>query len=134
MGKTIQCRIRARLENVKELKTNHPNHSFSLKLKCTGCGEVSEKWHDVTESEKFPGKTGRSENNYIAKCKMCGRENCLDIVPGSNGKPNCCIVLSNSFFWLSCTIVVQLKFGITAFHIGKFKYQLHFKKLLKHQH
>lgn len=84
MGKTIQCRIRARLENVKELKTNHPNHSFSLKLKCTGCGEVSEKWHDITESEKFPGKTGRSENNYIAKCKMCGRENCLDIVPGSN--------------------------------------------------
>jgi len=62
-----------------------------LKLKCTGCGEVSEKWHDITESEKFPGKTGRSENNYIAKCKMCGRENCLDIVPGSNGKPNCCI-------------------------------------------
>ncbi|XP_066258452.1 UPF0587 protein CG4646 [Euwallacea similis] len=84
MGKTIQCRIKARLENVEELKTNHPDHSFSLKLKCTSCGEVSDKWHDVIESEKFPGKTGRSENNYIAKCKMCGRENSLDIVPGSN--------------------------------------------------
>ncbi|CAG9767253.1 unnamed protein product [Ceutorhynchus assimilis] len=84
MGKTIHCRIKARLENVEELKTNHPDYSFSLKLKCTGCGEVSDKWHDIIESEKFPGKTGRSENNYIAKCKMCGRENSLDIVPGSN--------------------------------------------------
>ena len=86
MGKTIQLRIKASLENIEELKTNHPDHSFSFKLKCTGCGETSDKWHDVIESEKFPGKTGRSENNYIAKCKMCGRENCLDIVPGSNGK------------------------------------------------
>ncbi|KAL1489142.1 hypothetical protein ABEB36_014084 [Hypothenemus hampei] len=84
MGKTIQCRIKCRMENVEELKTNHPDHPFSLKLKCTGCGEVSNKWHIITEAETFPGKTGRSENNYIAKCKMCGRENSLDIVARSN--------------------------------------------------
>ncbi|KAF7282088.1 UPF0587 protein GA18326 [Rhynchophorus ferrugineus] len=84
MGKTMQLKIKAQLENVEELKTNHPDFSFSLKLKCSGCGEISDKWHDVTESERFPGKTGRSENNYIAKCKMCGRENSLDIIPGSN--------------------------------------------------
>ncbi|XP_030756664.1 UPF0587 protein CG4646 [Sitophilus oryzae] len=84
MGKTIPLKIKAQLESVEELKTCHPDFSFSLKLKCTGCGEISDKWHDVTESEKYPGKTGRSENNYIAKCKMCGRENSLDIISGSN--------------------------------------------------
>ncbi|KAJ8936659.1 hypothetical protein NQ318_020639 [Aromia moschata] len=36
--------------------------------------------------QTYPGKTGKSENNYIAKCKLCGRENSLDIIPGSNGK------------------------------------------------
>ncbi|XP_060522428.1 UPF0587 protein CG4646 [Cylas formicarius] len=83
MGK-IALQIKAALENVEELKTIHPDYAFMLKLKCTGCGEVSDKWHDIVESQTFPGKTGRSENNYIAKCKMCGRENSLDIVKGSN--------------------------------------------------
>nr|CAH7729501.1 unnamed protein product [Callosobruchus chinensis] len=80
----IALQIKATLEGVGELKTNHPNHNFLLKLECTGCGETSGKLHDVCESEKYPGKTGRSESNYIAKCKLCGRENNIDIIPGSN--------------------------------------------------
>lgn len=85
MGK-LTLQIKATLEGIEELCTNHPNYTFLLKLKCTSCGEVSDKWHDVMESQTYPGKTGKSENNYIAKCKLCGRENCLDIVQGSNGK------------------------------------------------
>ncbi|XP_018576373.1 UPF0587 protein CG4646 [Anoplophora glabripennis] len=85
MGK-ISLQIRTTLEAIEELYTNHPDYTFLLKLKCTSCGEVSDKWHDVIESQTYPGKTGKSENNYIAKCKLCGRENCLDIVQGSNGK------------------------------------------------
>lgn len=85
MGK-LSLEIKATLEGIEEMYTNHPDYSFSLKLKCTSCGESSDKWHDVIESQTFPGKTGRSENNYIAKCKLCGRENSLDILPGTNGK------------------------------------------------
>lgn len=87
MGK-LSLEIKATLENVEEIYTNHPDYAFLLKLKCTSCGESSNKWHDVSECQTFPGKTGRSENNYIAKCKLCSRENCLDIVPGSNCNTN----------------------------------------------
>lgn len=85
MGK-FNLQMKATLEGIKKMYTNYPDYTFLLKLKCTSCGEASGKWHDVCESQTFPGKTGRSENNYIAKCKLCGRENSLDIVPGSNGK------------------------------------------------
>ncbi|KAJ8979372.1 hypothetical protein NQ317_004129 [Molorchus minor] len=85
MGKT-GLQIKATLEAIDEIYTNHPDYAFLLKLKCTSCGETSDKWHDIIESQTFSGKTGRSENNYIAKCKLCGRENSLDIVPGSHGK------------------------------------------------
>lgn len=81
----ISLQIKANLEYVEELITSHPNYSFSVKLKCLNCGEVSDKWHDIVESEKFPTRTGRSETNYIEKCKLCGRENSLDIIEGSNG-------------------------------------------------
>lgn len=85
MGK-LSLEIKATLEGIEEIYTNHPDYTFLLKLKCTSCGESSDKWHDVCESHKFPGKTGKSENNYIAKCKLCSRENNLDIIPGTNGK------------------------------------------------
>ncbi|KAJ8969198.1 hypothetical protein NQ314_001869 [Rhamnusium bicolor] len=85
MGK-LSLQISATLEGIEEFYTSHPNYTFLLKIKCSSCGEISDKWHDVTESQTYPGKTGKSENHYIAKCKLCGRENNLDIIPGSNGK------------------------------------------------
>lgn len=84
MGK-LSLQINATLEGLEELYTNHPEYNFLIKVKCTSCGEESDKWHDVSEATTFPGKTGKSENNFIAKCKLCGRENSLNIVPGSNG-------------------------------------------------
>lgn len=81
----ISLQIKATLEHIAELRTNHPNYTFLLKLKCLNCGEVSEKWHGLTESETFPTKTGKSETHYLAKCKLCSRENSMDIIEGSNG-------------------------------------------------
>lgn len=82
----ISLQIKANFENVEELTTNHPNYNFLLKLKCLNCGETSDKWHDVMESQSFPAKTGKSETHYLAKCKLCGRENSLNIIQGTNGK------------------------------------------------
>lgn len=82
----ISLQIKATLENIEELYTSHPNFSFVLKLKCLNCGEVSEKWHDISESETFSSKRGKSETHFHSKCKLCGRDNSLDIIEGSNGK------------------------------------------------
>lgn len=82
----IGLQIRCSLENVDELKTNHPNYSFFLKVKCSNCGEKSEKWHDLTENEK-QNEDSRNPNgfNFFMKCRLCYRENSIDIVEGSNG-------------------------------------------------
>lgn len=83
----IGLQIRATLENVDELKTNHPDYSFFFKIKCTNCGEQSDKWHDLTESERV-NEDSRNPNgfNFYMKCKLCSRENSIDIIEGSNGK------------------------------------------------
>lgn len=84
----IALQIKANLEHIDELYTNHPNFTFLLKLKCLNCGESSDKWQTITESETVPARTGRSETHYLAKCKLCSRENSMDIIEGSNGKYN----------------------------------------------
>jgi len=80
----ISLQIKATLENIKELYTCHPDFSFYLKIKCLNCGEVSEKWHDVTESDAV--EQSKHSNNFVAKCKLCTRENSLDIISDSNEK------------------------------------------------
>lgn len=83
----IGLQIRATFENVEELKTTHPDYPFFLKLKCSNCGEQSDKWHDITESERTNEDSRNPDGfNFYMKCKLCSRENSIDIVEGSNGK------------------------------------------------
>ncbi|XP_045480445.1 UPF0587 protein CG4646 [Harmonia axyridis] len=82
----ITLQISANLEQIEELYTNHPDYVFLLKLKCLNCGECSDRWHDVIESKTFPSKTGKSDSHYLEKCKLCGRENRLSIIEGTNEK------------------------------------------------
>uniref|UniRef100_A0A0K8TQ63 Uncharacterized protein n=1 Tax=Tabanus bromius TaxID=304241 RepID=A0A0K8TQ63_TABBR len=81
----VGLQINATLENICELKTCHPEYAFFLKLKCTNCGETSDKWHDVIENEHVQ-KTSRTPDgfNFYMKCKMCSRENSIDILEGTN--------------------------------------------------
>lgn len=82
----IGLQIRATLENVDELKTCHPNYTFFLKIKCSNCGEVSDKWHDLCENEHTNEDSRNPKgSNFYMKCKLCSRENSIDIVEGSNG-------------------------------------------------
>lgn len=82
----IALQIKATFENVEELHTSHPDYTFLLKMKCLSCGEITDKWHDVIESHTIASKTGKSDIHFQAKCKLCGRENNLSIVEGSNGE------------------------------------------------
>ncbi|CAF4952560.1 unnamed protein product [Pieris macdunnoughi] len=81
----IALQIKASLECIEKLYTNHPYYQWFLKLKCCSCGEESDKFHDLTEAEKVPQKHNRSETNLLIKCKLCSRENSIDVIEGSNG-------------------------------------------------
>ncbi|XP_068144899.1 UPF0587 protein CG4646 [Drosophila tropicalis] len=81
----VGLQISCTLENIEKLETSHPDYAFFLKLTCSNCGEQTNKWHDVTESERVQQDTRNSEGfNFFIKCKMCGRENSIDIVEKSN--------------------------------------------------
>ena len=43
-------------------------------IKCSQCGEVSDKFHYLCASDTVPTKTGRSTVNLLGKCKSCSRE------------------------------------------------------------
>ncbi|XP_037825664.1 UPF0587 protein CG4646 [Lucilia sericata] len=81
----VALQISANLENIEELKTCHPDYAFFIKITCTNCGETSDKWHDITESERTQ-QDSRNPNgfNFYMKCKMCSRENSIDVVEKSN--------------------------------------------------
>lgn len=88
----IGLQIRVTLENVDELKTCHPNYSFFLKIKCSNCGEISDKWHDLSESEHVNADSRNPKGfNFHMKCRLCSRENSIDIVEGSNGNVYCTV-------------------------------------------
>lgn len=85
MGK-VGLQICCTFENVSSLKTSHPDYSFFFKIKCSNCGEQSNKYNPITESEK-DNEDSRNPNgfNFFMKCKLCARENSINIVEGSNG-------------------------------------------------
>ncbi|GIZ02576.1 CXXC motif containing zinc binding protein [Caerostris extrusa] len=78
MGK-IGLQIKAILENVTDLEAYGEDFRWYLKLKCMNCGEEPNKWQYVSLSEKLPLKGGRGEANFVSKCKLCARENSVEI-------------------------------------------------------
>ncbi|KAM8711982.1 hypothetical protein ACLKA7_012490 [Drosophila subpalustris] len=80
----VGLQISATLENIEKLEAD-ADYAFFLKLTCSNCGETSEKWHDIIESERVQQDSRNSDGfNFYMKCKMCGRENSMDVVEKSN--------------------------------------------------
>jgi len=82
MGK-VALELCATMENVAELKTMDEDFRWYLKLTCTNCGEQSPSWQYVCLSESVETKGGRGSASMVQKCKLCGRENHLDIIKDS---------------------------------------------------
>lgn len=80
MGK-IGLQIKAVLENVTDLEAYDKDFRWYLKLKCMNCGEEAGKWQYITLLETFPLKGGRGEAHFVSKCKLCARENSVEILP-----------------------------------------------------
>ncbi|KDP34130.1 hypothetical protein JCGZ_07701 [Jatropha curcas] len=82
--------ITADLENIASLQPqggcDDPSFSYLFKLKCGRCGEVSQKETCVSLNDTVPLPTGRGTANLVQKCKFCGRDGTILMVPGK-GKP-----------------------------------------------
>ncbi|KAG5680687.1 hypothetical protein PVAND_010180 [Polypedilum vanderplanki] len=79
----IGLQISCMFENIEELKTE-PNYSYFFKLRCNNCGESDDKWHSICEEERFQEDTRNPKGfNFVIKCKMCSRDNTIDIVEQS---------------------------------------------------
>ncbi|XP_008806804.2 CXXC motif containing zinc binding protein-like [Phoenix dactylifera] len=63
-----------------------PNYPYYFKVKCENCGEISQKKTCVTMSESVPLPSGRGTANLVQKCKLCGREGSIQMIPGQ-GQP-----------------------------------------------
>uniref|UniRef100_A0A3B3HWZ5 CXXC motif containing zinc binding protein n=1 Tax=Oryzias latipes TaxID=8090 RepID=A0A3B3HWZ5_ORYLA len=78
MGRTLY--FYATLENVTNVRPLGEDFRWFLKLKCGNCGEIPDKWQYVTLVESVPLKGGRGHASMVQKCKLCARENSIDIL------------------------------------------------------
>ncbi|CAG5897028.1 unnamed protein product [Menidia menidia] len=72
--------FKATLENVTNVRPLGEDFRWFLKLKCGNCGEIPDKWQYVTLVESVPLKGGRGSASMVQKCKLCARENSIDIL------------------------------------------------------
>lgn len=79
----IALEIKADLENVTNLTPDGDDFRWYLKLKCLNCGEESKPFIYVTLLESVPLKGGRGHASVVSKCKLCSRENSIDILKNS---------------------------------------------------
>nr|CAG4648989.1 EOG090X0HQJ [Polyphemus pediculus] len=79
----VGLKIKARLENVTNLKPEGEDFRWYLKVKCGSCNEETDKWVYVTIEDSVEVKGGRGTANLVLKCKLCSRENNMDIIADS---------------------------------------------------
>ncbi|CAG7833154.1 unnamed protein product [Allacma fusca] len=82
MGK-FALEIACSTEYVKQFAAEGEDFRYYLKIKCSQCGDVSERFLYVCAAVTVPTKTGRSTANLVGKCKNCSREWTLNILPES---------------------------------------------------
>ncbi|XP_064486031.1 CXXC motif containing zinc binding protein-like [Ornithodoros turicata] len=76
----IGLQISANLDNVASLSTGE-DFVWYFKLRCMSCGEEAPAWQSVEASSKSAVKGSRGTANLVIKCKLCGRENSIDVLP-----------------------------------------------------
>jgi len=82
----IELQLRATLENLTSLKADGEDFRWYMKVKCLNCGEESKSYVYLTLEESHPLKGGRGEASLVSKCKLCSRDNSMDILRDSIGE------------------------------------------------
>uniref|UniRef100_A0A0D3EQ95 Uncharacterized protein n=1 Tax=Oryza barthii TaxID=65489 RepID=A0A0D3EQ95_9ORYZ len=76
----------ADLDNLTNLQPRYgcddPTYPYYFKLRCENCGEVSAKATCVSLGEVVDLPNGRSTANLVQKCKLCGRDASIVMIPG----------------------------------------------------
>uniref|UniRef100_A0A914X0K0 CXXC motif containing zinc binding protein n=1 Tax=Plectus sambesii TaxID=2011161 RepID=A0A914X0K0_9BILA len=73
--------VKANMVNVSNLMPEElPDFRWHVKLKCSNCGEVSDHWQYVVAENQSTTGSGRGSANFTEKCKLCSRQNSLDIL------------------------------------------------------
>ncbi|XP_059161911.1 CXXC motif containing zinc binding protein-like [Physella acuta] len=75
--------ICAQLENLKHIKAIGEDFRWYLKLRCSNCGEETQEFVYCCLSESYPSAHGKSNASLNIKCKLCKRENSIDIIKES---------------------------------------------------
>jgi len=76
----IALQFKATLENLTNVKADGEDFRWYLKLKCLSCGEDSPNFVYLTLEDSTPLKGGRGSASLVTKCKLCGRDNSIDIL------------------------------------------------------
>ncbi|XP_021797379.1 CXXC motif containing zinc binding protein isoform X3 [Papio anubis] len=79
MGK-IALQLKASLENITNLRPVGEDFRWYLKMKCGNCGEISDKWQYIRLMDSVALKGGRGSASMVQKCKLCARENSIEIL------------------------------------------------------
>nr|XP_054948608.1 CXXC motif containing zinc binding protein isoform X4 [Pan paniscus] len=79
MGK-IALQLKATLENITNLRPVGEDFRWYLKMKCGNCGEISDKWQYIRLMDSVALKGGRGSASMVQKCKLCARENSIEIL------------------------------------------------------
>ncbi|XP_066919020.1 CXXC motif containing zinc binding protein-like isoform X2 [Clytia hemisphaerica] len=76
----IGLQIKAQLEFLTDLKPESEDFRWYIKVKCLNCGEESKSFIYLTLLESNALKGGRGQASMVSKCKLCSRENSIDIL------------------------------------------------------
>jgi len=79
----VGLQITAELENVASLHAAGEDFRWYLKLKCLQCGSETPEFVYVDLLNSQPLKGGRGSASLVIKCKLCRRENSIDIIKES---------------------------------------------------
>eukprot|EP01135_Chromosphaera_perkinsii_P001111 Nk52_evm61s158 gene=Nk52_evmTU61s158 len=94
-------RIKANLENVKNLRPCGRDFRYYFKLQCMNCGEENPNFVYVCEEETSPLPTGRGQAHLVSKCKLCARDTSVEIIEKSS-KPYSASGEFRNFVELEC--------------------------------
>jgi len=79
----IGLQLKATLENVTNVCAEGEDFRWYLKLRCANCGDTPEHFQYACATDEAPLKGGRGHASLVVKCKLCSRENSLDLVEDS---------------------------------------------------
>ncbi|KAL8622458.1 hypothetical protein ACOMHN_034123 [Nucella lapillus] len=79
----IALQLKASMENVTNLKPDGEDFLWFMKLKCNNCGEETPDFITCSLTDFSPLSGGRGHASVVIKCKLCKRENSIDILKDS---------------------------------------------------